>query len=181
MYRTLFLNKNSLVIYDDADAVFKDPNGVNILKAALDSYDKRVLTWSTMQSFDADSMDTDEIEAALEAGRLPRQFEFEGRIIFISNLPKHKMDPALLTRVIAAPDVTLKNEDIIKRMRDILPGIAPEVPMKIKEEVFSYLERNANERSKQLSIRTLVNAIKFANFGVENGVSDWKGLIDRHA
>jgi tripartite-type tricarboxylate transporter receptor subunit TctC len=33
------------------------------------------------------------------------------------------MDPALLTRVIAAPDVTLKNEDIIKRMKDL--GASP--------------------------------------------------------
>jgi hypothetical protein len=181
MYRTLYINNDKLVIYDDADAVFKDANGVNILKAALDSYEKRVLTWSTMRSFDPESMDTAEIEAALDEGRLPRKFEFTGRIIFISNLPRSKMDAALLTRVIAAPDVTLKNEDIIKRMKDILPSISPEVPMKTKMMVFEQLEAEAEGRDKQLSIRTLVNAIKFANFGIENGMADWKGLIDRHA
>jgi hypothetical protein len=45
MFRTLYENNGSTIIFDDCDSILKDAIAINILKAALDSYDKRVITW----------------------------------------------------------------------------------------------------------------------------------------
>jgi hypothetical protein len=41
MYRTLFENNGGVIVFDDCDAVLKDPVALNILKGALDSYGRR--------------------------------------------------------------------------------------------------------------------------------------------
>ena len=40
LYRTLFENNKSIIVFDDCDAVLKDPVALNLLKGALDSYGK---------------------------------------------------------------------------------------------------------------------------------------------
>ena len=70
MFRTLYENNGSTIIFDDCDSILKDAIAINILKAALDSYDKRVITWGAEMRGDDD---------------LPRSFEFTGKIVFISN------------------------------------------------------------------------------------------------
>jgi len=82
LYRTLFENNRSVVVFDDCDAVLKDPVALNILKSALDSYGKRIISWN------ADMRDED----------LPRSFNFEGRVIFISNMTQDKIDQAIRSR-----------------------------------------------------------------------------------
>jgi len=79
LYRTLFENNKGIVVFDDCDAVLKDPVALNVLKSALDSYGKRIISWN------ADFRDDD----------LPRSFNFEGRVIFISNLDEGKIDQAI--------------------------------------------------------------------------------------
>ena len=46
MYRTLFENNKSIIVFDDCDAVLKDPVALNLLKGALDSYGKRIMSWN---------------------------------------------------------------------------------------------------------------------------------------
>ena len=70
LYRTLFENREGVIVFDDCDSVLRDPVSLNLLKAALDSYDKRVISWR------ADIRDED----------LPTSFLFNGRVVFISNL-----------------------------------------------------------------------------------------------
>jgi len=41
LYRTLFENNKSIIVFDDCDSVLKDPIALNLLKSALDSYGKR--------------------------------------------------------------------------------------------------------------------------------------------
>jgi hypothetical protein len=45
MFITLYENSDKLIIFDDCDSVFKDKDAVNLLKGALDSYDKRTISW----------------------------------------------------------------------------------------------------------------------------------------
>lgn len=45
LYTTLFQNNGKIIIFDDCDSSFKDQIGANIFKAALDSNEKRVITW----------------------------------------------------------------------------------------------------------------------------------------
>jgi hypothetical protein len=91
LYRTLFENKNKIVVFDDCDSVLKDPVAANLLKAALDSYDKRVITWNAEAFGDDD---------------LPRSFEFTGGVVFISNMPMYKIPQAIISRSMPA-DVSM--------------------------------------------------------------------------
>lgn len=77
MYRLLWENRspNSVVVFDDADSVFGDDVALNILKAACDSSDVRRISW--MSESDLEDSDGNE---------MPKTFEFEGSIIFITNM-----------------------------------------------------------------------------------------------
>ena len=75
LYRTLYENREGVVVFDDCDSVLKDPVSVNLLKAALDSYDRRIISWR------ADFRDEE----------LPNSFEFKGRVVFISNMDSGKL------------------------------------------------------------------------------------------
>lgn len=67
----------SVIVFDDSDSVFSDDVSVNLLKVACDTTSTRVLHWlsksvSTMEDEDGES--------------LPEKFEFDGSIIFITNM-----------------------------------------------------------------------------------------------
>ena len=75
LFVTLYENSDKIIVLDDCDSVFKDMDAVNMLKAALDSYDTRKLSYiSTKPLKDA------------YGDPVPRHFEFTGKIIFISNI-----------------------------------------------------------------------------------------------
>ena len=82
MYRALFENQDKLVIFDDCDSILKDLTALNILKADLDSYGKRTISWLTER----------------ESEDLPTSFEFKGQVLFISNLPLDRMNSAIMSR-----------------------------------------------------------------------------------
>ena len=75
LYKVLFNNANSksVLVLDDCDTVLYDETSLNLLKAALDSCKKRKLCWNT------DS-------ALLRREGIPDTFEFQGSVIFITNL-----------------------------------------------------------------------------------------------
>lgn len=69
-----FRHKGNVVVLDDADSIFADENALNILKAACDTTENRVLSWRTeTQLIDEDGEPID------------RTFEFNGTVIFITN------------------------------------------------------------------------------------------------
>ena len=82
LFRTLYENRKSVIVFDDCDSILKDPVALCLLKAALDSYDTRRITYN------ADIRDED----------LPRSFLFEGAVIFISNMSKERLDQAIRSR-----------------------------------------------------------------------------------
>ena len=68
-----FSDKNSVLVFDDADNIFYDQVSLNILKAALDSSPKRYINWNTDSRL-------------LRSEGIPNRFEFKGSVIFISNI-----------------------------------------------------------------------------------------------
>ena len=100
LYRTLFmLRHNKLLVFDDIDAAFDNPESAAFLKAALDTQ-TRSLNWLSSRTVNVSSMGTEEKEAfnhrvddALKARpdderiKFPSEFYFTSRIIFISNRP----------------------------------------------------------------------------------------------
>lgn len=150
LYRTLFENRNRIVVFDDCDSVLKDPVALNLLKGALDSYDKRVISWNA-ESFGDDG--------------LPRSFEFKGGVIFISNLPIFKVDQAVRTRAICV-DVSMTTSQKIERMGAIIKSdeFLPEYDEAVKTAALKFLDK-MQDQAKELSLRTLISVTKVAGRG----------------
>jgi hypothetical protein len=144
LYRTLFENNKSIVVFDDCDAVLKDPVALNLLKGALDSYGKRIISWN------ADMKDED----------LPRSFEFTGRVIFISNMDQDKIDQAIRSRSMMI-DLSMSLDQKIDRMEFIAKSdeFLPEYDAKIKIDSLSLI-REIKDDCKEISLRTLIAVCK---------------------
>jgi hypothetical protein len=163
LYEVLFKNRSGLVIFDDCDAVFKDPDSVNMLKGALDTYDVREISKLTKgNTFDSTGMSDSDIQEMYDKDpkKMPNKFEFKGQIIFISNLPEDKFDDAIISRSLHV-DVHLDKDQIIQRMRDIMKKISPELDMELKSEALEYLIYITENFPVKfdLNIRTLIHSI----------------------
>ena len=155
LYRTLFENNNSIVVFDDCDAVLKDPVALNILKGALDSYGKRIISWN------ADMRDDD----------LPRSFEFTGRVIFISNMNQSSIDQAIRSRSMMI-DLSMTVDQKIDRMEYIAKSdeFLPEYNAEAKADAISLI-RELKDTAKEISLRTLISVTK-----IRSANDDWKDL-----
>ena len=155
LYRTLFENNKSIIVFDDCDSVLKDPVALNLLKSALDSYGKRIISWN------ADMKDED----------LPRSFNFEGRVIFISNMDDGRIDQAIRSRSMMI-DLSMNADQKIERMETIAqsPEFLPEYDSEIKADALALI-REIKEEVKEISLRTLISVAK-----VRASNKDWKDL-----
>jgi hypothetical protein len=146
LFRTLYENRNRLVIFDDCDSILKNDDAVNILKAALDSYDERIVTWNAESFGESD---------------LPKSFEFTGAVIFISNMSMRKIPQAIISRS-APADVSMTRSEIITRMRQIVSDgdFMPDVPMEIKTEALDFIASHINNpQVKTMNLRTLIGVV----------------------
>jgi hypothetical protein len=141
LYNTLYDNNGKLIIFDDCDSVLEDKVSKNILKSALDSYEERTISWSKMT----------------KADEYPTQFNFTGRIIFISNKSKDSIDGALKSRSLMV-DLTMTPEEKIERLTYILPNILPEYDMETKELALNFLDNVKND--VDINIRTFIMVTK---------------------
>ena len=192
LYTEFFMaRKGKLIVFDDNDDVFKDMTSQNLLKAALDSYEDREISWSSKSTVPIDQslprasivQIEDGIEDALYAGgdeegklpRLPNTFEFKGRVIFISNLPQDKIPQPVLSRSLTI-DVTLSPGEMMERMAAVIPVIAKET--KVTEgEAGMVLDKlkalAADKKISQPTLRTLPAAINI----MKSGMPRWEKLL----
>jgi hypothetical protein len=155
LYRTLFENQKGTIVFDDCDAVLKDPVALMLLKGALDSYGKRVISWN------ADMKDDD----------LPRSFEFSGRVIFISNMAQDKIDQAIRSRSMMI-DLSMTLNQKIDRMAHIAMSdeFLPEYDKSVKVDALALI-REIKDECKEISLRTLISVAK-----IRASNKDWKDL-----
>jgi len=158
LYRTLYENQDGVVVFDDCDSVLKDPVSLNLLKAALDSYDRRIISWR------ADMRDEE----------LPQSFEFRGRIIFISNMPSEALDQAIISRSMSV-DLSMTTQQKIERMQFLLdqPGFMPEYEMVFKQDALRLID-SIRDSVKELSLRTLIQVVKIR----KGAGAKWKDLAE---
>ena len=144
LYRTLFENNSGIIVFDDCDAVLKDPVALNLLKGALDSYGKRIISWN------ADMRDED----------LPRSFNFTGRVIFISNMDQNNIDQAIRSRSMLI-DLSMTADQKIDRMEFIAKSesFMPEYESNIKQDALNLI-RELKDVAKEISLRTLISVCK---------------------
>jgi hypothetical protein len=158
LYRTLYENRDGVIVFDDCDSVLKDPVSLNLLKGALDSYSRRIISWR------ADIKDED----------LPTTFEFKGRIVFISNLASTQIDQAIITRSMAV-DLSMTRKQKIERMRHLLDSgeFMPEFDKGTKTDAMSLIDK-LQDKVKELSLRTLIQVTKIR----KSAGSNWANLAE---
>jgi len=159
LYRTLYENRNSIIVFDDCDSVLKDPVSLNILKGALDSYSKRIISWR------ADIKDED----------LPTSFEFKGRVVFISNMSSSQLDQAIISRSMSV-DVTMTATQKVERMRFLVKekDFMPDFDLVAKNDALNLIAKLA-DGVKELSLRTLIQVTKIRKSNPNN---NWKELAE---
>lgn len=168
IYTLLYQHHDEVILFDDSDSAFDDQESRNIFKAATDTKRVRRLTWQK-----AGGQIT-----AKDGRKIPPAFNFEGRIIVVSNLGLDKLDPdkALRTRgfvIIINPT----NDEMVNYMKDILPKIdvAGSMNLKMRQKVFTVVKDLA--KTNDVNLRTLVRALNLAASGVPN----WVELVKLYA
>ena len=157
LFRTLFENNGSVIVFDDCDSVLKDPVALNLLKGALDSYGKRIISWN------ADMKDED----------LPRSFDFTGKVVFISNKAQNDIDQAIRSRSMMI-DLAMTLDQKIDRMDFISKSaeFMPEYSTEVKTDAMNLI-RELKDDAKEISLRTLISVSK-----IRASNKDWKDLAE---
>lgn len=155
LYRQLVENNGKLIIMDDCDSVLENGTALNLLKGALDSYDKRIISW--LSEADSD---------------LPPSIDFTGRIIFISNKKIEQLDDAIASRSHVV-DLTMTTDEKIERLRFLAPIIAKDIPLKRKLECVEIIAKYRHS-VKELNVRTLIKATQIA--AAADHTDDWQRL-----
>ena len=169
LYKVLYMNanKNNVLVLDDCDTVLHDETSLNLLKAALDSSKKRTLNWNT------DS-------ALLRREGIPDKFEFEGSVVFITNLKFDKVRGKLKDHLEAILsrchylDLTMDTtrEKLLRCKQIVADGMLDEYGFSQPEvtEILGFLNDN-KDRMRELSLRMVT---KLADLKKSFGDEKWK-------
>jgi hypothetical protein len=168
-----FREAGQVVVFDDADTIFFDDTSLNLLKAVCDTTERRRVSWLSEGTL------VDEESAE----KIPRSFDFDGTIIFISNIDfdnqiekGHKLAPHLQALISRSHyiDLAMKSRrDYLVRIRQVVKqGLLSDLPEIQRAEVLAYIEENA-DRLRELSLRM---AVKIAN--LRKTTDDWKRMAN---
>ena len=151
-----YRNEGQVIVFDDADSIFFDDISLNLLKAVCDTTERRRVSWlSEGKLFDDDT-----------ATLLPRNFDFNGAIIFISNYDfdamierGHKLAPHLEALVSRSHyiDLAMKTRrDYLVRIRQVIrQGLLGDLSLAERSDVILFIEQNA-EKLRELSLRMAI-------------------------
>ncbi|AFL47449.1 hypothetical protein ZZ1p0131 [Acinetobacter phage ZZ1] len=175
LYCKLFecASSNSVLVLDDVD-VFSSEDALNLLKAALDTSETRKVCWSTASSY-------------LKDEGIPLEFEFEGTIVFISNVDfdrelsrGSKLAPhldALISRSVYLDLGVHTNEEIMVRVEDVILNTDMMFKAGLLEsetlEILEWMKSNIS-RLRNVSLRT---ALYLASF-VKTDEHNWKEIAE---
>ncbi len=155
LYRSLYENNGKIIIYDDCDNILKSDDALNLLKAALDSYQDRWVSWNS------ENRNSD----------LPKSFLFTGQVIFISNKSLADLDMAVRTRALCI-DLSMTPEQKIERMETIIANeeFLPEISFEEKLDALNFIDKHKHQ-VEDLSLRSLIAISK-----IRAGNEDWQQL-----
>jgi hypothetical protein len=157
LYMTLYANSDKIVVLDDCDSIFKDDDAVNILKAALDSYDTRQISYISSKPL------KDEFGEPI-----PSRFEFTGKIIFISNIHQSKLDAAIRSRSFVA-DISMNTTQMFVRMEQLLESMERSIPVAAKRQALDIMkELNAKFGGVDINLRSFIKAARICAMGFED-------------
>jgi hypothetical protein len=172
LYLTLYRNsdKNNVIVFDDADNVFFDDTSLNLLKAALDTSERRRICWNS------------ESRILKEEG-IPNTFDFKGAVIFVTNLQFGNIRSKRLQDHLAAlesrchfVDLTINTDrEKMLRIRSVIQRGTMldryDFSEEQRAELSVFFEANANH-FRNISLRTV---IKLADL-MSSFPNDWQEM-----
>jgi len=160
LYTTLYKysDSNCVLVFDDCDSILVDDVALNLLKGALDSGKKRKISWLSDSNM-------------LRREGVPDSFNFNGSVIFITNLKFDQMKSQKLRDHLDALqsrchylDLTLDTmRDKVLRIKQIAKDgelfAEYDFEQAVQDEIIEFLEENKN-KFREMSLRM---AIKVAD------------------
>ena len=168
-----FRHEGDILICDDADDVLTDETITNLIKAATDSSDERIVSYGTSkppimseEEFMSLSPEDQEICGTLvirsgEVHTYPKSFITKGSLIIITNRSAGQIDTAVRNRGLIC-DLEFTVEECLGLVKSIMPAIMPnKLSIDAKLKALKYLEDLAGNKSKmEISIRSFVTVSK---------------------
>jgi hypothetical protein len=166
-----FADEGNVLVFDDCDSILLDDLSLNILKAALDSSKKRMISWNTDSNM-------------LNREGIPDRFEFKGSVIFITNIKfEHVRSKKLKDHLDALEsrchylDLTMDTQrDKFLRIKQIVrDGMLDSYDFEdgASQEIVDYMwEQKA--RLRELSLRTVLKIADLRKMSAHN----WKKLAE---
>jgi hypothetical protein len=173
LYAALYHHKDAgrVLVLDDVDSVFGKVEGLNLLKAAMDTKSTRNIHWESSS-------------AMLNAMGLPTSFVFKGSVILITNVgfggASHKCMAhlnALKDRSYCIPIADSGEDSCFKQIcymvlkRNMLKPYG--FSKTVETQLLNYVAKNRN-RLYTVSLRTMV---KLADT-YQNNPSNWRAMAD---
>ena len=174
LYKKLYEFKDvgCVCVFDDCDAILYDDLALNLLKAALDTTPKRSLHWNTESR-------------TLIAEGMPNSFEFNGGVIFITNIKFDNVKSKKLQDHLAALqsrchylDLTIDSmKDRMLRIRQICGiGMLDKYHMapELQEELIQFIYNNKH-KLREISLRMVLKIADLWKMAPEK----WKILAEQ--
>jgi len=175
LYATLYDYSESreTLVFDDCDSVLGDETSLNLLKAALDTSGRRMISWRSNSKNGSDA---------------PNQFEFKGSVIFITNINFERIVEkgtarlaphleAIMSRCLYL-DLTIDNVreklcriDYVARDLRMLEKEFKLEPVEV-DEVLEWTHTHAR-RFRELSLRKIGQLAS-----LRKGQRDWRRIAD---
>lgn len=150
-----FSEKGNVVVFDDCDSILMEDLSLNILKGALDSSDRRFISWNTDSRI-------------LRSEGIPDRFEFKGAAIFITNIKfEHVRSKKLRDHLDALESrchyidlqMDTEREKILRIKQIITDGMLDKYDFDnvdiVKHELVEFIDAN-KEKLRELSLRMVL-------------------------
>jgi hypothetical protein len=153
LYRKLYMNraKGFVTVFDDCDSVLHDEDCLNMLKSALDSSDKRYLSWLKESR-------------VLREEDIPDKYEFEGSVIFLTNIDFEKSRGKIADHLAAIQsrchyldlEIGSQRDQVLRIKQIVREGMLKDYAFSKQDEteVVNYIVDNA-DYLRELSLRTV--------------------------
>ena len=175
LYQKLFAcsEEGAVLLIDDCDSIFGDMDALNLLKCALDTGKTRMVHWNK------------ESRVLAEEG-IPRRFEFNGAVIFITNIDfsreierNNKITPhyqALLSRTIYVDLGIHSRREVMVRVMQVVYSSEfltnTGITMDDAKEIIDWLNLHLNAL-RVLSVRQVLQLVSLMKTD-----PDWKDMAE---
>jgi len=153
--------ENLIVVFDDAEAILSKKNE-EITKAILGPEPIRHVVWYDPKFSSQDNK------------KFKPEIDFKSRVIIITNLPKRKLSPAIISRTtpieidVALPEII---DDIRINLNNLMPEY-PDITYEMKKIVLDFIEK-VIKHVDQIDYRIFFHCVKVFSSGTPN----WKKFI----